>query len=379
MTPSARRPSGFAFAALLLLAASLASPPASAQLLVGQTAGFTGPVSAGVQDVTRGAKLYLDAVNAEGGVGGEKVELVSLDDRFDPKVSAENARTLIEQKGVIALFLTRGTPHTEAVLPLLDRHAVPLVGPSTGAMVLHTPVRRHVFNVRASYQREAEKAMGHLAGIGMQRIALLTVDDSFGNDALQGALRGLGRARLEPAMQATFDRNRPDFSSLAPEVARANAQGVLIVGTAQAVAEGIAAIRAAGSKAQLVTLSNNATPGFVAGLGANAAGTIVTQVFPNERSVAVPMVKEAQALAKKGTPDGELSAAMLEGYASAKVLVEGLRRAGPKPTRATLQAALEGMRKFDLGGLEVGYSPTDHSGLDFADLSIVGADGRFRR
>lgn len=377
MTPSARR--RFGFAAPLLLAVSLASSPAGAQLLVGQTAGFTGPVSAGVQDVTRGAKLYLDAVNAEGGVGGEKIELVSLDDRFDPKVSAENARTLIEQKGVIALFLTRGTPHTEAVLPLLDRHAVPLVGPSTGAMVLHAPLRKYVFNVRASYQREAEKAMSHLAGIGMQRIALLTVDDSFGNDALQGALRGLGRARLEPAMRATFDRSRPDFSRIASEVARADAQGVLIVGTAQAVAEGIAAIRAAGSRAQLVTLSNNATPGFVAGLGANAAGTIVTQVFPNERSVAVPMVKEAQALAKKGLPDGELSAAMLEGYASAKVLVEGLRRAGPKPTRATLQAALEGMRRFDLGGLEVGYSPTDHTGLDFADLSIVGADGKFRR
>jgi ABC-type branched-subunit amino acid transport system substrate-binding protein len=377
MPPSARR--RFGFAAPLLLAVSLASSPAGAQLLIGQTAGFTGPVSAGVQDVTRGAKLYLDAVNAEGGVGGEKIELVSLDDRFDPKVSAENARTLIEQKGVIALFLTRGTPHTEAVLPLLDRHAVPLVGPSTGAMVLHAPLRKYVFNVRASYQREAEKAMGHLAGIGMQRIALLTVDDSFGNDALQGALRGLGRARLEPAMRATFDRSRPDFSRIAPEVARADAQGVLIVGTAQAVAEGIAAIRAAGSKAQLVTLSNNATPGFVAGLGPNAAGTIVTQVFPNERSVAVPIVKEAQALAKKGLPDGELSAAMLEGYASAKVLVEGLRRAGPRPTRATLQAALEGLRRFDLGGLEVGYSPTDHSGLDFADLSIVGADGKFRR
>lgn len=377
MTPSARR--RFGFAAPFLLAVSLASFPAGAQLLIGQTAGFTGPVSAGVQDVTRGAKLYLDAVNAEGGVGGEKVELVSLDDRFDPKVSAENARTLIEQKGVIALFLTRGTPHTEAVLPLLDRHAVPLVGPSTGAMVLHAPLRKYVFNVRASYQREAEKAMSHLAGIGMQRIALLTGDDSFGNDALQGALRGLRTAKLEPAVRSAFDRDRPDFSRIAPEVARADAQGVLIVGTAQAVAQGIAAIRAAGSKAQLVTLSNNATPGFVAGLGPNAAGTIVTQVFPNERSVAVPMVKEAQALAKKGIPDGELSAAMLEGYASAKVLVEGLRRAGPKPTRATLQAALEGMRRFDLGGLEVGYSPTDHTGLDFADLSIVGTDGKFRR
>ncbi|SFD71410.1 ABC transporter substrate-binding protein [Paracidovorax konjaci] len=363
----------------LLLAAGLAATSASAQLLIGQTAGFSGPVAAGVQEVTKGAKLYLDEVNENGGVGGQKVELVSVDDRFDPKVSAENARKLIEETGVLAMFLTRGTPHTEAVLPLLDKHGVPLVGPSTGAMVLHQPVRRHVFNVRASYQREAERAMGHLAGIGMNRIALLTVDDSFGNDALQGALRGLKAARLEPAVQATFARDKPDFSHIAPAVAKENAQGVLIVGTALAVADGIAAIRAAGSKAQLVTLSNNATAGFIAGLGANAAGTIVTQVFPNERSVAVPMVKEAQALAKKRDVAGGLSGAMLEGYASAKVLVEGLRRAGPKPTRATLQASLEGLRKFDLGGLEVGYTPTDHSGLDFTDLSIVGADGRFRR
>jgi branched-chain amino acid transport system substrate-binding protein len=70
---------------------------------------------------------------------------------------------------------------------------------------------------------------------------------------------------------------------------------------------------------------------------------------------------------------------MLEGFAAAKVLVEGLRRSGPKPSRERLQAALEGMQKFDLGGLELSYTPTDHSGLDFADLSIITADGKFRR
>ena len=70
---------------------------------------------------------------------------------------------------------------------------------------------------------------------------------------------------------------------------------------------------------------------------------------------------------------------MLEGFAAAKVLVEGLRRAGPKPTREKIQAALEGMRKLDIGGLEVGYSPDDHTGLDFADLSIIGTDGKFKR
>jgi hypothetical protein len=90
------------------------------------------------------------------------------------------------------------------------------------------------------------------------------------------------------------------------------------------------------------------------------------------------MVKEAMALAQaKG--QAELSPAMLEGFASAKVLVEALRRAGPKPTRAKMVAALEGLKGYDLGGgLEVSYSPQDHSGIDFADLSII-SDGRFKR
>ena len=53
--------------------------------------------------------------------------------------------------------------------------------------------------------------------------------------------------------------------------------------------------------------------------------------------------------------------------------------AGPKPTRDKIQTALEGIKKLDLGGLEVNFSPEDHTGLDFADLSIIGTDGRFRR
>jgi ABC-type branched-subunit amino acid transport system substrate-binding protein len=88
-------------------------------------------------------------------------------------------------------------------------------------------------------------------------------------------------------------------------------------------------------------------------------------------------VKEAMVLAKE--KNVELSPAMLEGYAAAKVLVEGLRRAGPNPTRAKVVAALETLNKFDIGGLEVSFSSSDHTGLDFADLSIIGIDGKFKR
>ena len=351
---------------------------ANAQLLIGQTAGFSGQVAAGVKETSDGAKLYLDSVNAKGGVNGQKIEMVALDDKFDPKLAADNARKLIEETNVLALFLNRGTPHTEAVIPLLDKHGVSLVAPSTGAMVLHQPVRKYVFNVRATYQREAEKAMTHLASMGISRIGVVYADDSFGADGLTGAQKGLVAAKITPVLQEKFDRAKPDFTPIAAKLAKADAQAVLIIASGSAVVDANNAIRAAGSAAQIVTLSNNASAGFIKSLGAHARGVIVTQVYPNERAVTYPMVKEAQELARaKGL--GDISPAMLEGYAAAKVLVEGLKRAGPKPTREKVQVALESLRKFDLGGLEITYGPDDHTGLDFADLSIIGTDGKFRR
>ena len=354
------------------------SHTSQAQILIGQTAGFTGPVGAGVKETTDGAKLYIDTINAKGGVNGQKIELISLDDKFDPKNAGENARQLIEEKNVLAMFLTRGTPHTQAILPHLDKHGVPLIGPSTGAMVLHQPVQKHVFNVRATYQREAEKAVTHLSSMGITRIAIVHADDSFGADGVAGAQKGLVAAKLQPSVLEKFNRGKPDFGPIAPKIVQTNTQAVIMVASGQAVVDGTKAFRAAGSAAQIVTLSNNASGGFIKSLGDNARGVIVTQVFPYERSIAFGMVKEAQEMAKaKG--GGDITPAMLEGFAAAKVLVEGLRRAGPKPTREKLQAALEGIRKLDLGGLEVNYSPEDHTGLDFADLSIIGTDGKFMR
>lgn len=355
---------------------TLAAAASQGQILIGQTAGFTGAVAAGVKETTDGAKLYIDAINAKGGVAGQKIELISLDDKFDPKLAAENARKLIEEQNVVALFLNRGTPHSEAIIPLLDKHGIPLIAPSTGAMSLHQPVKKHVFNVRATYQREAEKAVTHLATIGITKIALVHVDDSFGLDGLAGAQKGLTLAKLTPVVLEKFDRSKPDFSKIAPAVTQAGAQAVLLIASGSAVVDGVKALRAAGSAAQVVTLSNNASGGFIKSLGENARGVIVSQVFP--QSLNYGLVKEAQDMARaKGA--AEVSPAMLEGYAAAKVLVEALRRAGPKPSRERIQTALEGLGKFDIGGLEVNFSPQDHTGLDFADLSIITSDGRFRR
>ncbi|MDQ3057932.1 MAG: ABC transporter substrate-binding protein [Pseudomonadota bacterium] len=377
MTSSCRT-SPFKLAALLLLGAITLTSPVLAQLRIGQPSGFTGSVAAGVKENTDGAALYFDAVNARGGIHGQKVELVSVDDKFDPLQTVELARQLITQKQVLALFLNRGTPHAQALLPLLAQYQVPLVGPSTGAIALHKPVNPWVFNVRAPYQREAAAAIEHLVRMGITQVAVLQTDDTFGADAAAGAQQGFAKAGHKPLLLEKFPRDKPDFSALAPRVAKSEAQAVLIIGSAGNTANAVAALRAAGSRAKMMTLSNNASDGFIKLLGENARGVIVTQVFPNERAIGSLLVKEAQELAK-ARGQGGVTPAMLEGFAAAKVLVEGLRRAGPKPTGAGLRDALEGMKDFNLGGLAISYSPASHTGLDFADISIIDASGKFMR
>jgi branched-chain amino acid transport system substrate-binding protein len=357
--------------------AALAPALALSQILIGQTAGFTGVVAAGVKETTEGAKLWIDHINAKGGVHGQKIELVQMDDKFDPPTAKANAKVLIEEKNVLAMFLNRGTPHTEAVIPLLEANGVALVAPSTGAMVLHQPVRKQIFNVRATYQREAEKAIAHLHTMGMTRIAVVHADDSFGLDGLEGANKGFKKAGFQPVAVIKADRQKPDYKTIVPAITGKDSQAILWIASGNAVAEGVKALRATKSAAQVVTLSNNASGGFIKSLGEHSRGVVVTQVFPYERSFAYGFIKEAMVFAKEKKV--ELSPAMLEGYTAAKVLVEGLRRAGPNPTRAKLIAALEGIRNFDLGGLEVSYGPDDHTGLDFADLSIIGLDGKFKR
>ncbi|MFL6677161.1 MAG: ABC transporter substrate-binding protein [Burkholderiaceae bacterium] len=352
---------------------------AQAQVLVGQTTGVSGNSALNVAETTLGARLWIDAVNARGGVNGNIVQVRTLDDRGDAAQAQANARVLIEQDQVLALFMIRGTPQNEAVAPLLERHDIASIAPSSGAMLLNAPVNRHVFNVRNSYQAEAQRAIEQLASMGSTRIAVLRTSDAFGDDAMAGATRGFSKMRLAPVLVEGFDKTAPNFDVVAARLARSNAHAVLVLGTASSVVKATRAIRAAGNSATIVTLSNNASEGFVHELGPLARGVIVTQVFPGENEITLPMIRDAARLLQSRQPGARLSPAMIEGFAAARVLMEALRRAGPHPTRRSVIAALDGMDDFDLGGVKVHYREADHSGVHYADLSVIDERGRFRR
>jgi len=374
-------------AALASVAAlCLACTGAGAQIRIGQTSGFTGPVATSVAEINVGAKLYLDHVNATGGIGGQQIELVSMDDKNQPALTLENATRLVADPKVLALFLNRGTPHTQAIIPLLAESHIVLLAPSTGAMALHSPVNPWIFNVRATYQAETERLTRHLGMTRLDRVALCYVDDSFGNDALQGALKVFKEAGVKPLVQEAIDKAKPDYGACVQKIIAGKQLGAVFIGTPVSVATGVKALRAAGSSVTVATLSNNAASGFIKELGPQATGVIVSQVFPSERSLATPMIAEASRLAAEKNIK-QLTPAMIEGFAAAKVLVIALKKASADGktaiTRASVKKALEAFNQVDigggLGGAGLSYSPTDHSGLEYVDLSYIGPDGTFRR
>jgi ABC-type branched-subunit amino acid transport system substrate-binding protein len=362
----------------LALALSLLSGWASADIVIGQTTSFSGPNGPAHKEATDAAKAYFERVNAAGGINGQMLQLVTLDDNNNPKLAEANAKKLISENQAVTLFLTGGTEVSHSLQPLLNQAHVPLVAPQSGAMVLNQPVDPWVFNVRAPYQREAEKAVLHLAHMGVSRIGVAEVDDLFGNDAAIGALQGFDKAHLRAAFVLKFKPNKIDYIQISNGVAKLDLQALVVIGPAEMVTRSVKELRIRGLKATVVTMSNNASPQFTKLAGEYGRGMIVGQAMPDERMLSVPMVKEAlDTMSAKGV--GELTPAMLEGFAGAKVVVEALRKAGNNPNPAKLRDALNGLQHLNLGGYEVSFSPKSHTGTEYIDIAIVGPEGKFQR
>ena len=114
-------------------------------------------------------------------------------------------------------------------------------------------------------------------------------------------------------------------------------------------------------------------------LGAEGYGVIVSQVVPFPWATNIGVVRDYQRAMARFAPQGTLSFTSLEGYLAAKVFAEGLRRAGRELTRERFIRALEALSGFDAGGFFVTFTPTDHSGSRFVELTMIGRDGRFIR
>lgn len=367
-------------AALAFAAAGLAGAQGvtDTQIVLGQSAALTGPAAQLGKDMQLGANLYFRHVNAQGGVNGRKIVLKTLDDGYDPARAADNTRKLIREEGVFALFGYVGTPTSQASLPIFTEAKVPFVGAFTGAELLRNPVNRYVFNVRASYFDETEAIVNHLASLGVNRIAVFYQNDAYGQAGLAGVERALKKRNLEVLAKATVERNTVDVKAAVTSLVKAQPQAVVMISAYTSCAAFIREMKKTGAAPTFWNVSFVGSKALAKELGNDGRGVQISQVVPFPWDSSVPVVKEYEH-ALRDVKGEEPGFGTLEGYLAAKVMVEGLRRAGKRLDRETFVRAMEAIADYDAGGFRVSYAPDNHSGSRFVDLTIISRNQKFVR
>lgn len=347
------------------------------KIILGQSAPFTGPAAQlGIQ-FYQGAKVYFDQVNEQGGVNKRLIEIRNLDDGYEPARCAENTRKLIEDE-VFALFGYIGTPTSIAALPLAIKDKVPFIAPFTGAMALREPFNKNVFHVRASYNDETGLIVKQLTALGLKKIAVFYQNDAYGKAGLDGVTLALGAQNLKPVAQATVERNTVDVAKAVTTLVAAGPDAVVQIGAYKACAAFIREARKAGYGGTFYNVSFVGTQALADELGKEGAGVVVSQVMPSPYNGARPIVREFTEAVKAAGKDAKVNFSSMEGYVAARILVDGLKRGGPKMSRDSLISGLEAIGTQSLGGFSVTFSPTDHVASHFVELSMLTGDGRIR-
>jgi len=345
-------------------------------IVLGESAAFSGPAAQlGIQ-MNLGAKAYFDYVNSKGGIFGRKIELRTRDDKYEGTLCAENTKKFIEEDKVFALFGYVGTPTGVMAVPILTAAKVPLVAMFTGAEAFRNPVNRYIFNVRASYYDETEKIVEQLVSTGMKNIAVFYQNDAYGQAGLKGTELAMTRRNMKISALGTVERNTVKVEDAVKKINAVHPDGVVMISAYTSIAEFVRQMKKAGSGAQFHNVSFVGSKALADTLGPEGNGVIISQVVPFPWSQSVGIVKEyQQLLTASGSKDFNFSS--LEGFISAKVMVEGLKRAGKDLTREKLVNALETMSNVDLGGFVVNFNAGSHSGSRYVDLTMIGQGGRF--
>lgn len=368
-----------------LLASALAalvltlSPGAQAQtkpIVIGQTYVKTGPLASLSTEPLVGIRALFTTLNAGGGINGRPVELRQLDDAYDPAKGGENVKAFVNE-GAVGILMPIGTSSSVGALKAANELKIPVVGPYTGAGPV-VKFSEYGFPVRISFDEEYSRIVNHLFTIGISRIAFAHNDNPGARSAMESTQKFIAERGDKMVGSVAVKNDGSDAAERAAELARLKPKAVVLSATNDVAAKFITAYRAAGGETAFYSFSFLNGQKLFQDIRKDAAGVVISQVVPYPWNSAMPVIAEYQAAMKK-IGATEFSYASLEGYVTAKVLVEGLKRAGPNPTAESLQKGLESFKTLDLGGIAVSYRPGEHRGLTFSELSMLKADGRYLR
>ena len=342
-------------------------------LVLGQSCALSGPAGNLGLEMRAGLLAAFSKVNDEGGVNGRDIRLISRDDGYEPDRAIHNTRLLVQEDNVFLLVGEVGTPTSEAVVPLIETWKVPFFAPFSGAEFLRVPFHKYVINVRASYFQEMEKLASYLIDDKkVQKIACFYQNDSYGFSGLEGIERALKKRGMKLVSKGSYERNTVAVMGGLRDINRAAPEAVVLVGAYSACAEFIKLSKSKIKKRQIYcNISFVGTESLRKALGGYGRDVVVSQVVPYPHDSGIPLVSEYMEAMGKYQHDYPISFISLEGYIAGKLFSQIAKTIPGELTRENFISTMETTGTFDLGGLVLHFSPTDHQGMETIHLTEI--------
>jgi branched-chain amino acid transport system substrate-binding protein len=364
-----------------LLALISAGHQASAQIKIGSVLSVTGPASFLGDPEKKTLELYVDEINAKGGVNGQKLQLIVYDDSGN----ANNARTfatrLVEEDKVVAMVGGSTTGTTLAMIPVFEDAKIPFISLAGGIQIIE-PVHRWVFKTPHTDKMACEKIFADLKHRNLTTIALISGTDAFGKSMRDQCVAVAPKAGITIATEESYG---PRDSDMTPQLTnirnKAGVQAVVNPGFGQGPAIVTRNYSQLGIKLPLYQSHGVASKQFIdlagpaaEGVRLPAAALLIADKLPSsdpQKPVVVNYTptyqqKTGQAVSTFGG----------HAYDGLMILVQAMQRA-KSADKAKVRDEIEKTKGYIGTGGIVNMSPTDHMGLDlsaFHMLEIKGGD-----
>lgn len=352
------------------------APGNGGDIVIGQSADLSGQHAHVTRPFLAGAHAYFTQVNNNGGIHGRRIKLITMDDQNNPLLAIQNTQQLLQADKALALFGYVGWKTSSVVQSVVNENGAPFFAPVTGNGIVYKAFNRHVFTIRASYADEYMHLFSRFPGMGLKRVAMFTDEEGPTRKTAVQAMIDASPGDIE--LVAAEEGAGQDMKNIADNLIGARPDIILIMSISPAFNTAlIKVMRAKGYRGYFYSTSlvyssllNN--PLEV------VPGLIVSQVMPFPWKAQSAIVREYQQAMRKLHVD-TFSYLGLEGFVAAKVLTEGLRRAGRALTREKLIAALESINEenYKNAGYRINFSDSNHHGSTFVDLTTVTKAGTF--
>jgi len=354
----------------LWLSLPVAQADPAAPILLGMSTALSGPAAELGRNMLLGVETGFDRVNRHGGIQGRELQVIALDDGYEPARTAPNMRQLITTQKVLAVIGNVGTPTAIAAIPIANQEHTLLFAPFTGAGVLRKqPPDSYIINFRASYAEETAAMVDALidtGGLKPEEVGFFTQRDGYGDAGFAGGIKALKRHGLrngQAVAHGRYERNTLSVENGLADILlhQPVPRAIIMVGAYAPCARFIQLARENGLDALFLNVSFVGSTPLAAALTDQHDRVIVTQVVPHPQNVSVPLVAEYQADLQDHAPNARPSFVGLEGYIAARIFTRALSTLQVAPDRKNIIDALQGLGDFDIGlGIDLYLSGKHH-------------------